>query len=261
MSSDETDNFIVHSNLRGPDRVAIVTGASSGIGRATARALSEKGWKVVLSARRESELHITASMCRWETLVIPGDISTEECVDDLFTKTIKVFGRLDLLFNNAGISGKSSPLDETPVEIFKSVLDVNVISAFLCSRKAFGVFKAQGGGRIINNGSLSAHVPRLHSVAYVVSKHAISGLTKSTALDGREHNITCTQIDIGNAATPMASGHSSGALQADGTIREEPMMDVTHVADMVVHVAELPSAVTVLYVNVMATGMPFVGRG
>lgn len=244
------------------DRVAIVTGASSGIGRASAIALSSAGWKVVLSARRESELHATASECRWETLVVPGDISKEEAVVELFAKTIEVFGRVDLLFNNAGMTGGLKVIDELALEDFRSVLDINVVSSFLCSREAFKIFKKQGtGGRIINNGSLAAHTPRLHSAAYTISKHAITGLTKSTALDGREHNITCTQIDIGNAATDLAKGHSTGALQADGTIKKEPMLDVSHVADTIVHVASLPVSATVLYLNIMATGMPYVGRG
>lgn len=245
-----------------PERVAIVTGASSGIGRASAIALSADGWKVVLSGRREAELRKTADMCRWEQLIVPGDLSKEEDVKVLFERTIETFGRLDLLFNNAGVSGPPTPLDELETNDFQYILNVNVIGAFMCAREAFRQMKKQGhGGRIINNGSISAHTPRMHSAAYTVSKHAILGLTKSTSLDGREFNIACTQIDIGNAATPMAIGHGDGTKQADGEVRAEPTIDVLHVADTIVHIAKMPPQVTMLYVNIMATGMPFVGRG
>ncbi|KAF8339764.1 uncharacterized protein EI90DRAFT_3242195, partial [Cantharellus anzutake] len=240
----------------------IAHGLRSGIGRATAIALSAARWTVVLSGRREAELHLTASRCPWETLVVPTDVSKEEEVMRLFQRTIKVFGMLDLLFNNAGTGGPRLPLDQVSGDEFMDVINVNVFASFLCTREAVKIFKRQGkGGRIINNGSLAAHVPRPNSVSYTVSKHAISGLTKSTALDGRQFNITCTQIDIGNASTEMTAGHSSGALQPDGTTRSEALCDVNHVADTIVHIASLPHETTVLTVNVMATGMPFVGRG
>jgi len=243
-------------------RVAVVTGASSGIGRATAIALSAAGWSVALSARREAELEQTAKLCQNETIVVPGDVGSEPYVKDLFQKTLDTFGRLDLLFNNAGISRPSISIDETSLESFRQVLDVNVIGVFLCTREAFRIFKTQSppGGRIINNGSISAYTPRLHSAIYTASKHAVLGLTKSTALDGRAHNITCTQIDIGNAATPMTVTHSA-TVQADGSVKGETRFDVEHVANTVVHIASLPTEVTVLQMNIMATSMPYVGRG
>jgi len=226
--------------------------------------LSAKGWRVVLSGRREEELKKTAEMCRWEVLSVPGDVTNEEAVKVLFAKAIEAFGRLDLLFNNAGISGAPVPIDELSTADVLDVLNINVIGAFMCAREAFAQFKKQSsGGRIINNGSMSAHTPRMHSAAYTMSKHAITGLTKSIALDGRELRIACTQLDIGNAATSMAAAHRQGigATQADGTIRVEPTIDVQYVADTVVHIASMPPHVSMLYVNVMATGMPFVGRG
>jgi len=243
-------------------RVAIVTGASSGIGRETAIALSAAGWSVVLSARREADLEHTAKLCPHETVIVRGDITTESYVKDLFKKTLDAFGRLDMLFNNAGIVQLSTPIDEISLESFQEVFDVNVIGLFLCTREAFRIFKAQSppGGRIINNGSISAYTPRLHAATYTATKHAVLGLTKSTALDGRAHNITCTQIDIGNAATPMVAAHPT-TLQADGSVKREANFDVKHVANAVVHIANLPTDVTVLQMNIMATGMPFVGRG
>jgi len=245
-------------------RVAIVTGASSGIGQASAIALSEAGWTVVLSARRDEALLQTAKRCAHDTLIVPGNIADEIYVKELFKKTIEKFGRLDMLFNNAGIAPCSMPIDEVSLETFRVVLDVNVIGPFLCTREAFKIFKAQSppGGRIINNGSISAQTPRLYASAYTASKHAVTGLTKSTALDGRAHNITCTQIDIGNADTSMASTQATGGtFQADGSIKTESMMDAKHVANAVVYIASLPTEVTVLQMTIMATGMPFVGRG
>lgn len=246
-------------------RVAIITGASSGIGRASAVRLSSEGWIVVLSARREKELAETATLCPGETLSILGDISKEEDIITLFERTMVRYGRLDLLFNNAGLSGESEPLDSLTLANFMNVMNVNVTASVLCAREAFKIFKKQSppGGRIINNGSLSATTPRPEAAAYTISKHAISGLTKSIALDGRPFNITATQIDVGNAATAMFSAHDDvkGTLQADGSLKQEPSMEVSHVANAVAHIASLPNEVTLLEMTIMATGMPFVGRG
>jgi len=198
-----------------------------------------------------------------KTLIIVGDVTDEAFVKDLFAKTVTHFGRLDLLFNNAGIASPPVPIDELSLGAFQQVINVNLIGLFLCTREAVKVFKAQSppGGRIINNGSLSAHVPRPHSSPYTCSKHAVLGLTKCTSLDGRAHNITCTQVDIGNAHTDMAAGHTSGALQPDGRMVPEPTMNVQHVADSIVHIASLPNDVTVLEYKIMPSGVPFVGRG
>lgn len=246
-------------------RVAIITGASSGIGRASAVRLSSEGWLVVLSARREKELAETAALCPGETLSILGDIAKEDDIINLFERAIARYGRLDLLFNNAGLGGESERIDNLTLENFLNVMNVNVTASVLCTREAFKVFKSQSppGGRIINNGSLSATTPRPEAAAYTISKHAVSGLTKSTALDGRPFNITATQIDIGNAATALttAKGNQKGTLQADGSLKEEPLMDVSHVANAVAHIANLPNEVTLLEMTIMATGMPFVGRG
>ncbi|GLB38505.1 putative alcohol dehydrogenase (NAD) activity [Lyophyllum shimeji] len=246
-------------------KTAIVTGASSGIGRTTAIALLVAGWNVVLTARREEALKETANMADRpsNTLIVIGDVTDEAFAKDLFAKTVAHFGRLDLLFNNAGISAPQVPIDELPLAVFQQIINVNLIGPFLCTREAVKVFKAQSppGGRIINNGSLSAHIPRPHSSPYTCSKHAIMGLTKCTSLDGRAHNITCTQIDIGNAHTKMAAGHVEGALQPDGRMVAEPTMDVMHVADSIVHIANLPNDVTVLEYKIMPSSVPFVGRG
>jgi len=248
-------------------KVAIITGASSGIGRATALALHAAGWSVTLTARRREALEETANLCDGGSndrcLVVPGNITDEQFVETLFESTITHFGRLDLLFNNAGIGNPQIPLEDLPLSVFHDVLETNVVAPFLCTRYAFKIFKRQSprGGRIINNGSISAQVPRLYSSPYTASKHAIQGLTKSTALDGRAFNITCTQIDIGNAHTDMAASHEQGALQPNGKIVSEGTFDVKHVADAVAHIASLPLNVTVLTMNIMATGMPFVGRG
>lgn len=247
-------------------RVAIITGASSGIGRASAVKLSSEGWIVVLSARREKELTETAALCSGETLSIIGDIAKEEDIITLFERTILRYGRLDLLFNNAGLSGESERVDNLTLTNFLNVMNVNVTASVLCTREAFKIFKKQSppGGRIINNGSLSATTPRPESAAYAISKHAISGLTKSTALDGRPFNITVTQIDIGNAATamwPPKDTEQKGTLQADGALKQEPFMDVSHIANAVAHVASLPNEITLLEMTIMPTGMPFIGRG
>ncbi|KAG9018692.1 hypothetical protein FRB90_010460 [Tulasnella sp. 427] len=236
-------------------RVAVITGASSGIGRASAVRLSSEGWIVILSARREKELAETASLCPGETLSIIGDISKEEDIVNLFDRTIARYGRLDLLFNNAGLGGESERIDNITIVNFLNVMNVNVIASVLCTREAFKIFKNQSppGGRIINNGSLSATTPRPEAAAYTISKHAISGLTKSTALDGRPFNITATQIDIGNAETALSTAHhdNKGTLQADGSIKPEPFMEVSHVANAIAHIASLPNEVTLLEMTIM----------
>jgi len=244
-------------------KVAIITGASSGIGRLTAITLSKAGWKVSIAARREDALKETASLCPGPTCVVVGDVSKETDVDVLFEKTIIEFGRLDLLFNNAGIGAPPHPVEELSLEIFKSVQAVNVVGPFLCTRAAFKVFKEQNpqGGRIINNGSISAQTPRVHSFAYTASKHAVTGLSKCTSLDGRNFNISCTQIDIGGAHTDMGSHLSRGAMQADGSIKPEDTFDPQHVANAVLHIASLPNDLQVLTMNIMALRAPFVGRG
>ena len=244
------------------DKIAIVTGAGSGIGRATAIALLDAGWRVVLAGRREEELKKTASHAPNRTLVAPTDVADEAAVDALFAATIEAHGRLDLLFNNAGASA-GGRLEDLSLEAWKRVVDVNLTGAFLCTRAAFRVMKAQQprGGRIINNGSISAHAPRPYSVAYTATKHAISGLTKSSSLDGRAYDIACGQIDIGNAATEMTAAMAKGVPQADGSFAPEPMMDVKAVADAVVMMAGLPLDANVQSMTIMATKMPFVGRG
>ncbi|KZS90439.1 NAD(P)-binding protein [Sistotremastrum niveocremeum HHB9708] len=244
-------------------RVAIITGASSGIGRITAITLSAAGWKLGLSGRRTEKLEETARECKSETIVVPSDVSKEDDVRTLFEKTVERFGRLDMLFNNAGISSRPVNIDELSLETFRNVLDVNVVGSFLCAREAMKIFKAQSppGGRIINNGSLAAHTPRPQALSYTTSKHAITGLTKSIALDGRAFNITCTQIDIGNALTEMAAGQAKGILQPDGSVRPEATFDVQHVADTVLHIASLPNDVAILTITIMAAKAPYVGRG
>ncbi|KAF8503088.1 hypothetical protein JB92DRAFT_3084274 [Gautieria morchelliformis] len=253
------------SRSTSPDqrRVACITGASSGVGRVTSIALSKAGWIVSLFARREDELEETAKACPGETLVYDGDVTSETDVVAFFSETVKRLGRVDLLFNNAGIGAFATPIEDLSLDTFQAVLNVNVVGMFLCTREAVRVFKAQTpkGGRIINNGSISAHTPRPHSAPYTISKHAVSGLTKSTALDCRSYGISVTQIDIGNALTPLAQSIAAGTLQADGTSRREKTMDVQHVADAIVHIAGLPTDVQVLEMNIMATEMPFVGRG
>ncbi|KII86605.1 hypothetical protein PLICRDRAFT_114181 [Plicaturopsis crispa FD-325 SS-3] len=254
--------------MSSPNRVALITGASSGIGRASAIALSAAGWHVVLTGRRADALAETAKECtgagtKYE--VVAGDIGDQEFVKTLFARTLEVFGRLDLLFNNAGTGAPAVPIEDLDVNAFLNVVNTNLVAPFLCTREAVRIFKQQTptGGRIINNGSISAHTPRPNSVPYTTTKHAITGLTKSTQLDGRKYGITCTQIDIGNAATPLSARLSSlpGATQPDGTQRPEASFDVSHVANSVVHIAGLPTDVTVLELVIMATEMPYVGRG
>ncbi|PBK74621.1 NAD(P)-binding protein [Armillaria solidipes] len=246
-------------------KTAIITGASSGIGRQSAIALSNAGWNVVLTARREEALQESLKLCLHpeNSLVIAGDVTNEDFVKELFAKAVERFGRLDLLFNNAGTNAPQVPIEELSLDTFQRVVNVNLTGPFLCTREAFKIFKNQAppGGRIINNGSLSSHVPRPFSFPYTVSKHAITGLTKCTSLDGRPFNISCTQIDIGNAQTDMAARLSKGALQPDGRVIPEAMIDVQHVAAAIVHIASLPNDVTVLEMNIMPTHAPFIGRG
>ncbi len=244
-------------------RVALVTGAGSGIGRATAIALADAGWTVVLTGRQRDALEAVAEVRPGQFCVHPADVTQPEAVDDLFVFIRERFGRLDLLFNNAGLNLPGIPFEEVTFEQWRSVVDVNLNGAFLCAQGAYRLMQSQRpqGGRIINNGSISAQTPRPDSSAYTATKHAISGLTKSLALDGRRFNIACGQIDIGNAETQMTGRMKAGILQANGETREEPTMDVRHVADAVVHMASLPLEANVLSMTVMATTMPLVGRG
>jgi NAD(P)-dependent dehydrogenase (short-subunit alcohol dehydrogenase family) len=237
----------------------IITGAGSGIGRATARAFVAAGWTVGLIGRREDALRETAG----DALILPCDVGDPVQVDAAFAKARDAWGRVDVLFNNAGISAKGAPIDEIPVEDWLDVSRVNITGMFLCARAAFGLMRHQTpqGGRIINNGSISAHVPRPGSAPYTMSKHAVTGLTRTLGLDGRAFNIACGQIDIGNALTDMAAGFAKGALQARGDVQEEPLMDVRHVADAVVQMAQLPLDVNVPFMTIMARDMPYIGRG
>jgi NAD(P)-dependent dehydrogenase (short-subunit alcohol dehydrogenase family) len=247
------------------EKVAIVTGAGSGIGRATAVALLEVGYSVTLAGRRKSALEETAAVAPAgsNTLVVPADVSDAGSVKMLFSKTVDAFGRLDLLFNNAGVGAPAVPIEELTLEQWQMVVDINLTGPFLCTQEAFRVMKCQQprGGRIINNGSISAHVPRPNSAPYTSTKHAISGLTRSTSLDGRKYGIACGQIDIGNARSEMTERMSAGVDQADGAVRVEPVMDVDNVATTVVHMASLPLDANVQFVTVMATAMPYIGRG
>ncbi len=247
-------------------KVAIVTGAGTGIGKHTALALLAKGYCVVLAGRREEPLQVTvkaAGEAASRTLVVPADVARPDSVRALFAKTKQAFGRLDLLFNNAGVGAPASPLEEITFEQWQTVVNINLTGAFLCTQEAFRLMKNQAprGGRIINNGSISAHAPRPNSAPYTATKHAITGLTKSTALDGRPFDIACGQIDIGNAATEMTTRMKDGVRQASGEIAPEPTMDVQHVAEAVVYMARLPLTANVQFMTVMATKMPFVGRG
>ncbi|MBQ0959386.1 SDR family oxidoreductase [Ideonella sp. 4Y11] len=246
-------------------RIALVTGAGSGIGQACALALMAVGWTVVFSGRSADKLQaaINASPTPERGVAIVADVTDEASVDALFAQIQQRFGRLDLLFNNAGVFTAGVPLDDLPVAAWRAAVDTNLTGAFLCTRAAFRLMKAQQprGGRIVNNGSISAHVPRPNSAAYTATKHAMTGLTKSCALDGRAFDIAVGQIDIGNAATDMTTAMAAGMPQADGSVRAEARMHVRHVADAVVQMAGLPLEANVLFMTVMATGMPFVGRG
>jgi NAD(P)-dependent dehydrogenase (short-subunit alcohol dehydrogenase family) len=247
-------------------RVALVTGAGSGIGRAVAIGLADDGWSVVLAGRRAAPLEETADRVRAagaRALAVPTDVSDVDAVRVLFDQIAETFGRLDLLFNNAGMSAPAVPLDEVTPAQWQAVVGVNLTGAFLCTQQAFALMKRQQprGGRIINNGSISATAPRPFSAPYTATKHAITGLTKSTALDGRPFDIACGQIDIGNAATEMAAKMAHGVPQANGTIAVEPLLDLSHVVRAVRYMADLPLDANVLFLTVMATQMPFVGRG
>ncbi len=247
-------------------KIAIVTGAGSGIGKSVAVALAQNGYSVVLAGRRKEPLEITALEVRQansRTLVVPADINDPVAVHDLFAKTKDAFGRLDLLFNNAGISGPAIPLEDLAYEKWKSIVDTNLTGTFLCTQEAFKIMKNQEprGGRIINNGSISAHAPRPNSAPYTASKHGVTGLTKATSLDGRKYDIACGQIDIGNASTHMAERMKKGVPQPNGTVAVEPTMDPADVARAVVYMASLPLDANVQFMTVMATKMPFIGRG
>jgi len=244
--------------------IAVVTGAGSGIGRHTALALVEAGWAVALAGRREEPLRETAAAADAEaTLVVPTDVTRPESVDALYAAVRDRFGRLDLLFNNAGVSSPAAPLEDISYQQWRAVVDTNLTGAFLCAQGAYRMMRDQRpqGGRIINNGSISAQTPRPDSVAYTATKHAITGLTKSLALDGRRYRIAGGQIDIGNAATEMTERMTTGILQADGRTAVEPTMDVRDVARTVVHMASLPLEANIPFLTVMATTMPLLGRG
>jgi NAD(P)-dependent dehydrogenase (short-subunit alcohol dehydrogenase family) len=245
-------------------KVAVVTGAGSGIGRAAALALARAGYAVALAGRRKEALQATADATAGaQTLVVPCDVADATAVERLFDATVQRFGRVDVLFNNAGTGAPAVPIDELTVEQWRTVVDANLHGSFLCARQAVRVMKRQTpqGGRIINNGSISAHAPRPNSAPYTATKHAITGLTKSLSLDGRPFGIACGQIDIGNAATEMTERMKNGIQQADGRIAVEPRMDVEHVAQAVVFMAGLPLESNVQFMTIMATNMPFVGRG
>ncbi len=248
------------------NKVALVTGAGSGIGRAAALALLKAGYAVVLAGRRADALDATreaAGDAADRALAVPTDVTDPEAVKTLFARTRDAFGRLDVLFNNAGTGAPPLPLEELTVKQWQTVVDINLTAVFLCTQQAFVLMKSQSprGGRIINNGSISAHAPRPFSSPYTATKHAITGLTKATSLDGRPFDIACGQIDIGNAATEMTERMKKGVPQADGSMAVEPTMNVQHVADTVVHMAGLPLDANIQFVTVMATKMPFVGRG
>ena len=252
--------------MKANDKVALVTGAGSGIGKAVALALLRAGYRVVLAGRRHEPLESVAAesgLPPARTLAVSADVADPDSVRALFAKTHEAFGRLDLLFNNAGISSPKVPLEELGYEQWKAVIDTNLTGAFLCTQQAFKLMKNQQpcGGRIINNGSISAHAPRPNSAPYTATKHAITGLTKSTSLDGRKYDIACGQIDIGNAETSMATKMAKGVPQANGDIAAEPLMDVRHVADAVLYMDSLPLDANVQFMTVMATKMPFIGRG
>ncbi len=254
------------ADLNPASRIALVTGAGSGIGRVVAVSLAAAGWQVVVAGRRAEPLAETArlaSVSSLPMLVVPTDVADPQSVKALFAAIRDRFGRLDLLFNNAGVFAPSVPLEDITIEQWRSVVDINLTGSFLCAQEAIRLMKAQvpRGGRIINNGSISAHVPRPMSGPYTATKHAITGLTKSISLDGRPFDIACSQIDIGNAATDMTNAFAAGVLQADGTRKSEARMDAAHVADAVLMIANLPLAANVPFMTLMATSMPYAGRG
>ena len=246
-------------------RVALVTGAGTGIGKAAALALLKDGYHVALVGRRQDMLEKTAaeSGAKERAMVLPADITKPENVRGVFAKVKDTWGRLDVLFNNAGMSAPAVPMEELPIETWKAVVDINLNAMFYCTQEAIRIMKAQEpkGGRIINNGSISAHAPRPMSVAYTSTKHAVTGLTKCISLDGRKNDIVGSQIDIGNALTELAARMAKGVPQADGSVRPEPLMDVKHVGEALLQMANLPLDVNVQFMTIMATKMPFVGRG
>ena len=246
-------------------KVAVVTGAGTGIGKAAALALLKEGYSVAFAGRRAEPLEkaVAESGAGARAIAVPTDVGNPQSVGALFARVKAAFGRLDVLFNNAGMGAPSIPMEELTYEQWKNVIDANLTGAFLCTQEAIRMMKAQSpmGGRIINNGSISAHAPRPNSVAYTSSKHAITGLTKSTSLDCRKYDIACSQIDIGNAATEMTERMTKGIVQAHGATMVEPRMDVQHVADAIVFMAKLPLDANVQFMTIMATKMPFVGRG
>lgn len=247
------------------EKIAIVTGAGTGVGKSAVLALNTAGWKVVLAGRREQPLNDVASLSSHQgnCLVVPTDVADPASVRKLFDMVVDKWGRIDLLFNNAGVSAPPVPLDELTIEQWRNVVDINLNGMFFCLQQAFRVMKNQNpmGGRIINNGSISATAPRPNSIAYTATKHAVTGLTKTASLDGRKFQIAVGQIDIGNAETEMAAVMAKGVPQANGDIRPEPLMDVSHVGSSVLYMAALPLSANVLFHTVMATNMPFVGRG
>ena len=246
-------------------KIAIVTGAGTGIGKAAALALLNDGWHVALAGRREQPLKELAqeSGRASQCLVLPTDVANPDAVKALFAETAKAWGRVDLLFNNAGVGAPPVPLDELTIEQWRNVVDINLNGMFYCLQQAFAIMKKQQpmGGRIINNGSISAYAPRPNSIAYTSTKHAVTGLTKTAALDGRAFSIAVGQIDIGNAGTEMAAPMARGVKQANGDVKPEPLMDVAHVGESILYMANLPLSANVLFHTVMATNMPFVGRG
>ncbi|HOB00990.1 MAG TPA: SDR family oxidoreductase [Casimicrobium huifangae] len=254
------------STFIGNGKVAIITGASAGIGKASAVALLKAGYSVAFAGRRQAELEAAVASAGEDAsrgLAVVTDVSNPASVKALFDKTVAAFGRVDVIFNNAGIGAPPVLLEDITVEQWKAVVDTNLTGSFLCTQEAFRVMKAQTprGGRIINNGSISAYAPRPNSAPYTSTKHAITGLTKTTSLDGRKYDIACSQIDIGNAATEMTERMTKGVLQPNGEMMVEPRMDVQHVANAIVHIANLPLDANVQFMTIMATKMPFVGRG
>ena len=251
--------------MAGGDRIAIVTGAGSGVGRSSALALLADGWTVVLAGRRKEQLDETVSLGgkNASALAVPTDVTDPASIKALFAKTKATYGRLDLLFKHAGTGAPPVPLEDLSFEQWKMVVDTNLTAPFLCTQEAFKIMKDQKprGGRIINNGSISAYVPRPNSIPYTSTKHAVTGLTRSTSLDGRKYDIACSQIDIGNAETPMASRMKNGVLQADGSTKPEPLMHVDNVGKAVAFIASLSLEANVQFMTVMATKMPYVGRG
>jgi NAD(P)-dependent dehydrogenase (short-subunit alcohol dehydrogenase family) len=251
--------------MKASEKVALVTGASSGIGKASALALLREGYRVVLTARRQELLDkaVAESGAGDRALAITADVGDPASVRELFARTKAKFGRLDVLFNNAGMGAPAMPMEDLPFDKWQAVVAANLTGTFLCCQEAVRIMKAQDpkGGRIINNGSISAHAPRPMSIAYTATKHAVTGITKTISLDGRKHDIACSQIDIGNAATEMTERMTKGVMQANGEMGIEPRMDVQHVASAIVYMANLPLDANVQFMTIMATKMPFVGRG